>query len=110
MDTTRRHRNTTSRHGQRLPSGAARPAAKGSSSANQRPARARSGDGANQVLGGALIAIAGLGWAVGLALTAGGASGRDWSVLAKLAPWIVVLGGFALTIYGVWKLKPTIRG
>lgn len=109
MDTTRRHRNTTSRHAQRAASGTARPVAKGSSSTNQRAVRARSGDGANQVLGGALIAIAGLGWAVGLALSAGGASGQDWSVLAKLAPWIVVLGGFALTIYGIWKLKPSVR-
>lgn len=109
METTRRHRNSTSRHGQRLPSSATRQAVKGSSSANQRPARARSGDAANLVVGGAIIAMAGLAWALGLALTAGGPGTADRPLFLKLAPWAIVLGGLALTVYGIWRLKPTIQ-
>jgi hypothetical protein len=109
MDTTRRHRNSTSRHGQRLPSSATRPAVKGSSAANPRAVQQRANDGANLVLGGALVAIAGLATAVGLALSGGGSDGRDWSLPVKLAPWLVVAAGFALLVYGFIKLKPTVR-
>ena len=53
--------------------------------------------------------MVGLGWALGLALTAGGPGTGDRHLLLKLAPWFVILGGLAMTVYGFVRLKPTIR-
>lgn len=83
---------------------------RGSSTANQRATKPqRPGDGANLVIAGAVIAIAGLAWALGLALTSGGPGTGDRHLLLKLAPWFIILGGLALTVYGFMRLKPTIR-
>jgi hypothetical protein len=109
-----RHTTRTHRADRRPGTGStARTTAGGSSSANrhsssalQRPERARPAATANHIIGGAVIILLGLGWAVGLAMTPGAA---ERQLLLKLIPWLLVAGGLALTIYGFLRLGPSIR-
>ncbi len=52
------------------------------------------------IVGGAVIALIGLGFAVGLAMTAVGPSAGERSLALLIAPWIVFAGGLGLTVFG----------
>jgi hypothetical protein len=51
------------------------------------------------IVAGAVIMMVGLGLAVGLAMTASGPE-VDRGLAVKIAPWIVVAGGIALSVFG----------
>ncbi len=56
------------------------------------------------IIAGAVVAILGLGFAVGLAISPG--AGERHLVL-KLLPWVVALGGIVLAVVGFIRLGPS---
>ncbi len=100
--TTRTHRATT--RGTRSSASTARHEAG--------PGRARRVDPAttiNLIIGGSVLVLLGLGWAVGLALTATGAGANERALLIKVLPWLLVAVGVALSGYGLLRVSAPTR-
>lgn len=97
--TTSRIRNQT-----RPGSGTSR-TVRGMSSQTQVPKRRRADPAApTYIVAGAVVAILGLGFAVGLAISPG-ASER--ALVLKILPWVVALGGIAFSLVGFMRLGPS---
>jgi len=61
------------------------------------------------IVAGAVIALIGLGFAVGLAMTAVGPSVGERSLALLIAPWIVFAGGLGLTVFGFLHMGSSER-
>jgi hypothetical protein len=53
---------------------------------------------------GAVVAILGLGFAVGLAISPGAA---ERALALKILPWVVALAGVGMATFGFYRLGPT---
>lgn len=99
MSTTSRIRNQA-----RPGSGTSR-AARGLSSQTQVPKRRRADPSApTYIVAGAVVAVLGLGFAVGLAISPGAA---ERALVLKLLPWLVAVGGIAFSVVGFLRLGPS---
>ena len=80
---------------------------RGSSSGTQTVTKKRRYDPSapNYIIAGAIILIVGLGFAVGLAMSGGGPD-NERNIALLIAPWVVAVGGLALSIYGFMHMKP----
>lgn len=79
--------------------------ARGMSSQVQAPKRRRADPAApTYIVAGAVVAILGLGFAVGLAISPG-ASER--ALALKILPWIVAVGGIVFSCIGFIRLGPS---
>jgi hypothetical protein len=56
------------------------------------------------IIAGAVVAILGLGFAVGLAISPGAA---ERALALKILPWLVAVGGIGLSIFGFMRLGPS---
>jgi hypothetical protein len=56
------------------------------------------------IVAGAVVAILGLGFAVGLAISPGAG---ERALVLKLLPWVVAAGGVALSVLGFMRLGPS---
>jgi len=63
----------------------------------------------NLIIGGSVLVLLGLGWAVGLALTATAAGANERALLVKILPWLLVAAGVALSGYGFVRVSATSR-
>jgi hypothetical protein len=63
----------------------------------------------NLIIGGSVLVLLGLGWAVGLALTATAAGAAERALLVKVLPWLLVAVGVALSGYGFVRVSATSR-
>ena len=80
-------------------------ASRGVSSQVQAPRRRRADPAApTYIVAGAVLAILGLGFAVGLAISPG-ASER--ALALKLLPWLVAFGGVVFSVVGFLRLGPS---
>lgn len=99
MSTTSRIRNQA-----RPGSGTSR-SVRGMSSQSQVPKRRRADPAApTYIVAGAVVAILGLGFAVGLAISPGAV---ERALALKILPWLVALGGIGLSIFGFMRLGPS---
>lgn len=99
MSTTSRIRNQA-----RPGSGTSR-TVRGMSSQTQVPKRRRADPAApTYIVAGAVVAILGLGFAVGLAISPGAA---ERALALKILPWLVAVGGMGLSIFGFMRLGPS---
>jgi hypothetical protein len=74
------------------------------SSQTQVPKRRRADPSApTYIVAGAVVAILGLGFAVGLAISPGAA---ERAVALKLLPWLVAVGGLSFSLVGFLRLGP----
>jgi hypothetical protein len=88
----------------RPPSGTVRPA-RGPSSQVQPPRRRRADPAApTYIVAGAVVAILGMGFAVGLAISPGA---NERQLVLKLLPWLVAMGGIILSVVGFLRLGPS---
>lgn len=79
--------------------------ARGPSSQVQVPKRRRADPAApTYIIAGAVVAILGLGFAVGLAISPGAA---ERALALKILPWLVAVGGIALSVVGFMRLGPS---
>lgn len=100
MANTSRIRNQAARPG----SGTSR-TVRGMSSQTTVPKRRRADPAApTYIVAGAVVAILGLGFAIGLAISPGAA---ERALALKILPWVVALGGVALATLGFFRLGPT---
>ena len=75
------------------------------SSQIQVPKRRRADPSApTYIIAGAVVAILGLGFAVGLAISPGAA---ERALALKILPWLVAVGGIGLSIFGFMRLGPS---
>lgn len=63
----------------------------------------------NLIIGGSILVLLGLGWAVGLALTATAAGVSERALLVKVLPWLLVATGVALSGYGFMRVSAASR-
>lgn len=78
---------------------------RGASSQTQVPKRRRADPAApTYIIAGAVVAILGLGFAVGLAISPGAA---ERALALKILPWLVAVGGIGLSIFGFMRLGPS---
>jgi hypothetical protein len=63
----------------------------------------------NLIIGGSVLVLLGLGWAVGLAMTATAAGANERALLVKVLPWLLVAAGVALSGYGFVRVSATSR-
>ncbi len=63
----------------------------------------------NLIIGGSVLVLLGLGWAVGLALTSTAAGAAERALLLKVLPWLLVAAGVALSGYGFVRVSATSR-
>ena len=78
--------------------------ARGMSSQTQVPKRRRADPAApTYIVAGAVVAILGLGFAVGLAISPGAA---ERALALKLLPWLVTVGGLSFSLVGFLRLGP----
>jgi hypothetical protein len=99
MPTTSRIRNQA-----RPGSGTSR-TVRGLSSQTQIPKRRRADPAApTYIVAGAVVAVLGLGFAVGLAISPGAA---ERALALKLLPWLVAVGGIAFSVVGFMRLGPS---
>lgn len=96
---------TTTRHRRPPSSTTTRRAATGNTGKHVR--KRTDANAASYIITGAVIALIGLGWAVGLAMTSVGATERP--LVLKLLPWFIAVGGIALTVYGFLRLPQDKR-
>jgi len=79
--------------------------ARGMSSQTLVPKRRRADPAApSYIIAGAVLAILGLGFAVGLAISPGAA---ERALILKLLPWLVAVGGLGFSILGFMRLGPS---
>lgn len=95
------------RHQARPASGTTR-TARGPSSHSQVPKRRRADPAApTYIVAGAVLAILGLGFAVGLAISPGAA---ERALALKILPWLVAVGGLGFSFFGFMRLGPSRSG
>jgi hypothetical protein len=100
MSSTSRIRNQAARPG----SGTSR-ASRGMSGQTQVPKRRRADPSApTYIVAGAVVAILGLGFAVGLAISPGAA---ERALALKILPWLVAVGGMGFSVFGFMRLGPS---
>jgi hypothetical protein len=63
----------------------------------------------NLIIGGSVLVLLGLGWAVGLALTSTAAGANERALLIKVLPWLLVAAGVALSGYGFVRVSASSR-
>ncbi len=107
--TTRTHRRPGRDSTTRLSAGGSSSAGRHASSTGQRPARTAPAATVNHIIGGAVLVLLGLGWAVGLAMTSAGPGAVDRQMLVKLVPWLLVMVGLGLTVYGFARFNTSSR-
>lgn len=79
--------------------------ARSASSQTQVPKRRRADPAApTYIIAGAIVAILGLGFAVGLAISPGAA---ERALALKILPWLVAVGGIGLSVFGFMRLGPS---
>ena len=89
----------------RPPSSSTTRSPRGLSSSVQVPKRRRADPAApTYIVAGAVVAILGIGFAVGLAISPGAA---ERQVVLKLLPWLVAVGGIVLSVVGFMRLGPS---
>lgn len=99
--------NTRTHRASPRSSATVRAAGRGSSAIVPRAGgRAPARNTTNHIIGGSLLLLVGLGWAMGLALTPGG---HDRQLLLSVLPWLLVVAGAALGIYGFSKVGSSPR-
>ena len=78
---------------------------RGLSSQSQVPKRRRADPAApTYIVAGAVLAILGLGFAVGLAISPGAA---ERALALKILPWLIAIGGMGFSLFGFMRLGPT---
>jgi hypothetical protein len=78
---------------------------RGMSSQTQVPKRRRADPSApTYIVAGAVVAILGLGFAVGLAISPGAA---ERALALKILPWLVAVGGMGFSVFGFMRLGPS---
>lgn len=99
MSSTSRIRN------QARPGSGTTRSARGLSSQTQTPKRRRADPAApTYIVAGAVVAILGLGFAVGLAISPGAA---ERALALKILPWLVTVGGLSFSLVGFLRLGPS---
>lgn len=100
------NRSSTSRiRNQARPGSGTSRSARGMSAQNQVPKRRRADPAApTYIVAGAVVAILGLGFAVGLAISPGAA---ERALALKILPWVVAVGGIVLSLVGFMRLGPS---
>ncbi len=102
--TSRLHRSSApSSSTTRLAAGRRPPS--GAQSAGRRPPP-RS---ASPILGGSLVMVLGLAWAIGLSLSGGAGGAHEHSLIQQVLPRLVVAAGAGLAIYGLARISGSIR-
>jgi len=63
----------------------------------------------NLIIGGSVLMLLGLGWAVGLALTSTASGANERALLVKILPWLLVAAGVGLSGYGFVRVSAASR-
>lgn len=64
---------------------------------------------ASTILGGGVVMVSGLAWAIGLSLSGGTGGAHEHALILLLLPWLVVAAGAGLGIYGLARTSAAIR-